>query len=98
MMDEGVDALDELFDGGEGAAADRLVSNVAEPTLDLVEPRSVGGREVHVIARMYREPGADFRVLVRGVVIDDQVQLELRRHAGVEMAQEREELLMAMPR
>ena len=86
VLDESVDALDELLDGGEGAAADGLMSDVTKPTFDLIKPRSVGGREVHVIARMCRKPGADFGVLVRGVVVDDQMELQVRRHTRVEMA------------
>lgn len=53
---------------------------------------------MHMIARMCREPGADFRVFVRGVVVDDEMQMQRRRHTGVEMPQEREELLVTMAR
>lgn len=86
VLDESVDALDELLDGGGGAAADGLMGDVTEPTFDLIEPGSVGGREVHVIARMCRQPGADFGVLVGGVVVDDEMELQVRRHTRVEKA------------
>ena len=51
-----------------------------------------------VIARAFREPGAHFGVLMGGVIVDDQVQIEFRGHAGIEVVQEGEELLMAMAR
>lgn len=96
VMDEGVDALDELFNGGEGAAPDRLLGNVAEPALDLIEPGRGGGREVDVVARTLGEPSANLRVLVGGVVVDDQMQLQRCRHAVVQMAQEGEKLLVTV--
>lgn len=98
VMDEGVDALDELFDGGEGAAANGLLSDAAKPAFDLIEPVGGGGSEVDVVARAMGEPGAYLWVLVGGVVVDDEVQFEGSRHAAIEMAQEGQELLMAMAR
>ena len=46
--DEVIDALHELFDAGERAAADGFVGDQREEALDLVEPRAVGRDEVHV--------------------------------------------------
>jgi hypothetical protein len=38
MLDEVVDFGDQFFDAFEGSAADGLLRNQSEPTLDLVEP------------------------------------------------------------
>ncbi len=48
VSDELVDALHELFDAGEGSAADGLVGDQREEPLELVQPRTVSGDEMHV--------------------------------------------------
>jgi len=92
--DEVVDSLHELFDAGERAAADGLVGDQREEALDLVEPGAVGRDEVHVPARARRQPGLDFRMAVGGVVVGNAVDVQLRRHRLIDLAQERQELLM----
>ena len=49
-------------------------------------------------ARSARQPRAHLRVLVGAVVVDDEMHVERAWNLGLEMAQEREELLMAMAR
>jgi hypothetical protein len=44
-----------------------------------------------------REPRAHGGVLVRGVVVDHQVHVEVRRHARVDALEEAQELLVAVP-
>ena len=46
--DELVDALNELLDAGERAAADCLVGDQREEALDLLEPGAVGPDAAHV--------------------------------------------------
>ncbi len=53
--DEAVDALHELLDAGERAAADGLVGDEGEEAFDLIEPGTVGRNEVHVPARPSRQ-------------------------------------------
>jgi hypothetical protein len=60
--DELIEALHELFDTGEGAAADRFVWDQREEVLELIEPGAVGRNEVHVPARPTRQPRFDLRV------------------------------------
>ena len=88
----------ELGDGGEGAAADRLLRDDVEPDLDLVEPGGVGGGEVEMIAWPGGQPALDAGVLVGGVVVNDEVDVEVRRHVGVDVFEEAQELLVAMAR
>jgi hypothetical protein len=57
----------------------------------------VGCRVVHVETRPLRQPGLELGVLVRAVVIDDVVQLQIPGHLLVNAAQKAEELLIAMP-
>jgi hypothetical protein len=91
------DALDEGANRLKRAASDRLPSNQPEPDLHLIEPRAVGRREMHVVARPLGQPRADLGMLVGGVVVHDQVDLQPRGNLGVEMPKECEKLLVPVP-
>ena len=90
------DLAHELFDAGKRAASDGLLSDDAEPAFDLVEPGRIGWGVVDVIARSLGEPGFDFGVLVGGVVVDDQMDIEIVGHVGIDVTQEREEFLVSV--
>ena len=55
-----------------------LAVNSPKEPLDQIEPRAAGRDEVQVKTRMAPEPRLGLRVLVRRVVIEDEVQLQLR--------------------
>ena len=95
---EVVDALHELLDAGERAAADRLVGDQREESFDLVEPGAVGRDEVHVPTRPSCEPRLDLRMAMSGVVVGDAVDVQLGRHGLVDFAQEGQELLVPVAR
>ena len=44
------------------------------------------------------EPGAYLRVFVRGVIVDDEMRIECRRHVGLDMLEEAQKLLMTSNR
>jgi hypothetical protein len=71
-------------DAGVRAAAQCFGVETREPALDLVEPRRVSRREMHMKARVLREPCAHGRRFVRAVVVHDDVDLQIGRHAGVD--------------
>ena len=50
-----------------------------EPALDLVEPRRISRCVMDMEARSCSKPGADFGMLVRGIVVDHQMSVEVRR-------------------
>ncbi len=82
-----------LVDGGlefgntaEHAAADALLCQLAEPALDEIEPRRRRGNEVKVEAGVLREPLLHLLMLVRGVVVHDQMQLQRRWRFAVDLA------------
>ena len=50
-----------------------------------------------VEARVPREPSADLGMLVGGVVIDNQVQVQIRRGPAIDLVEEADELLVPMP-
>lgn len=51
-----------------------------------------------MVARVPGEPGADSRVFVSGVVVNDQVHSEVGRNLRVDVAQKAQELLVSMAR
>ncbi len=66
------DGFNQLRDALEGAPADALVCQVAEPAFVYVDPGTICGDAVHVKPTMTLEPFLDLGVLMRGVVIRDQ--------------------------
>jgi len=50
-----------------------------------------------LVSRPLYEPCPHLRVLVRCIVIDNQVNIQIRRYAFVQPAQESEKLLVTMP-
>lgn len=79
-----------------GAAADALLSEGGEPALDMIEPGSQSGREVHVEPRMAGKPIAYRRRLVRVVVIHHEMDVHAARHVGLYGTQELQELAAAV--
>src|SRR4051812_37786483 len=69
------------------AATNRLTVNWTEPDLDLIEPRSVGGRVVNMKASSARKPSLNPGMLVSSVVVHDQMHIELFGHASLDVAQ-----------
>src|SRR3954447_16837792 len=94
--DEGVDPGDQLPGAGERTTADFPLAQDPEPALDLIEPGGVGGREVKMEAGVTRQPSTGLGMLVRTVVIDDEMHIEPRRNVGVNLLQEAEELLVSV--
>ncbi len=67
----------EFGDGGEDAATNALLSDQTEEALDLIEPGGRGRGEVQVKAGMLGQPCLNIGVLVGGVIVEDQVEIEL---------------------
>lgn len=96
-VDVSVDAVHEALETGEHAAADGVALQVAEPVLDLVEPRARRGRVVHAEPWVRFDPGPDVGVLVRGIVVRDHVHVQPGGHRPVDGPQEPEVLVMPVP-
>lgn len=91
-----LDSGDEFEDAVKRTALQTLSANVAEETLDHVEPGGRSGREVNVKAQMLLEPTAHLGVVMRPVVVHDQVQLLMRGCLALDLAQKRQPPVMAM--
>src|SRR6202171_3620300 len=75
--------VEVLLDGGfelghtlEDTASDAIGSDAAEEALDLVEPRRRCRGEVHVETWMPLKPSLHLGVLVGGVIVSDEVQIQ----------------------
>ena len=91
-----VDGLLQLGDAFEDAAPDAFSGDLGEEALDHVEP---GGRcrgEMDVEARVFFQPPFDRRRLVGGVVVDDQVNVQIGQGLAVDPVEETNELLVAV--
>ena len=69
----------EFGDALEHAATDLIAGDQAEEAFDLAEPGGGCRSEVHMEARMFCQPRLDLGMLVGGVVVGDQMQVEERR-------------------
>src|SRR6266542_2113079 len=91
--DVSLQGLNALVD----AALQRLGGQLAEPPLDQVEPRRAGRDEVQLEAGMGGQPPLDGVGFVGGVVVADQMDIQLGGHLLVELDQELAELHRAVP-
>ncbi len=79
-IDVAGDGVDELIDTVNGEALKLPVGEFGEEALNEIEPRSRGRREVKVHTRVLGEPRSDGRMLVGGVVVENDVDVELGRN------------------
>ena len=88
------DGLLQFVDALEDAAADAFSGDLGKEALDHVEPRAGRGREVQMEARMPLEPALYRGGLVGGIIIDDQMQVEIGQRPLVDGLEKAEELAM----
>ena len=94
LVDVGLDGLDQLGNIAEDAASQPVLRQVAEETLDHVQPRGTRRGEMKVEARMAFEPALGFVVFVGRGVVENQMQFFVRRRHAVDVAQKPQPLLM----
>ena len=79
-MHELIDLGHQSLHTAESPGPNRSPGDPVEPDRHLVQPGSVGRREVHVKAWPRRRPALDARMLVRGLVVHNHVHVQFRRH------------------
>ncbi len=67
-----------------------------EEAFDGIEPGCRGWCDVEMDARMSFERGADLGMLVRGVVVNDEMQVPVGRGFAMDLVEKADELLMPM--
>jgi hypothetical protein len=98
MLDPVVNRGLEFGDVVEGPSPDALASDFGEEPLNEVEPGTGCRREVQCEAFASRQPALNGRRLVGGVVVEDQVQIEMCGRLAVDGFQKRQELVCPMAR
>ena len=78
------------------SALDLFVSQHRKPALDKVEPGGTGRRKVHVESGVAREPATDPHGLVRPVVVEDEMHVEIGRRGCINRVEKSFKLLTAM--
>ena len=96
MLGVAFDPSDQIRDAFEGTGPDGLLCDQAEPAFHLIEPRGIGGRVVDMIAGASRQPAAHIGMFMHGVVVADDMDVEVFRHLLVNVFEEGEELLVSM--
>src|ERR1700730_10518497 len=77
----------------EDASADALARDLGEEPLDEIEPRTGCRREMQLETLVPGEPALHLLCLVRGVIVDDQMQIEMGGRLAVDLPQERQEFV-----
>ena len=80
------------------ASTQALGGQVTKEALHHVEPRGARRGEVQMETWMFVEPGFDLGTLVGGIVIQDQIQVAIRRRLLMEQPQKLQPLDMAVTR
>jgi len=88
----------QLSHAAEHAPANPLFGDVAEEAFDPVDLRRRGRREVQMKPRVLGQPVLDVRMLVGGVVIDDQMDRQVLVRLPVQLPHKAKELIMAVLR
>ena len=76
MLNPFVDRVFKFRDITEDASSDALARDLGEEPLDKIEPRAGCWREVELETLVPGEPLLHLLCLVRGVIVDDEMQIE----------------------
>ena len=94
--DEAIDCGLEIDEGMEDAPFEAPPGEFGEETLDGIEPGRRGRREVEDKSLVAIKPGADLRMLMDSVVVEDDMDGFLCRNLGVDDVQKADEFLVPM--
>lgn len=90
------DRLLQVADALEHSPAKALFAQVPKEALDHVQPRGAGRCEVAVETRVAFKPRLHFLMLVRGVVVTDEMNLPILGHAAFDQVKKAQPFLVAM--
>ena len=96
LVDVGVDRGFEIIGLFEGATLQSSGGREGKPALDEVEPRGGCRGEVQVPARALHQPVVDQLGLVGGGVVENEMDVEVRRHTQLDLIEEGAELDQTM--
>ena len=91
-----IDRRLQVDERAEDAATDALPCHLGEEVLHRIEPGRRGRCEVKGPARMACQPGQHFRMLVGGVVVEDDVDRLVRGNLALDSVEKANEFDMAV--
>lgn len=97
VVDVVVDRGFEIVGSFEGAALQALAGGKSEPAFDKIEPRGGCRGEVQVPAWALHQPVVDQLSLVSGGVVEHEMDVEVPRHARLDLIEVGAELNRTMP-
>src|SRR3546814_1511710 len=97
LLYKAVDGGLEIYDGMKDAVFQPAPCELGEKALDGIEPCARRRDEVEGPTRMPGQPGADLRLLVGRIIVEDDVAGLVSGHLGFDRVQEPDELLMPVP-
>ncbi len=80
-----------------GAAPELFSCELGKPSFDLIDPGRRRGREVHVVVRPPRQPRFDYGGFMRGVIVHDDVNVDVMRDAGIDLLKKVQKFCRPMP-
>ena len=95
-LQECLNALFQVGHADKGPSSHRFVGQLCEPPLNLIEPTGTGWNEMQFKAAVSLEPGLHFGVLVRAVVVQHQVKIQLFCELPIQASEKLQKLLMPM--
>src|SRR5437762_3018704 len=93
-----MDRLLEVGNAPEDAASDALARDLGKEALNEIEPGCARRREVQMEAWMLGKPRLHLGRLVRPVVVEHEMYVEVLLHAPIDPPQEADELLGTVTR
>lgn len=97
VSDVGPDGVPERLRVAMDPAPQLFLGEQGKPALHQIEPGGAGRREVHMEARSLEQPPADHGGLMRPIVVEDEMHVQLSRDRGLNRVEELPEFLRALP-
>jgi hypothetical protein len=94
ILDVVIDFRDQFLHAAKGSPAKSLLRDAMEADLHLIEPEGTGWSEVQVEPRPCGEPAFNSQMLGRGVIIYDDVHLQVLRYVLLNLPEKTQIFLM----
>lgn len=91
-----VDGIDQVGNAFENATANAFVGDLAEPTLDQIQPGTGSWNKVQMETWMPFQPEFDPWMFVGAVIVDNEMEIEAGRSIRIDFVQEPDKLLMSV--
>ncbi len=98
ILDVVIDFLDQFLDAAKGSPAKSSLRDAIEPDLHLIQPGGIGWSEVYVEPWPCGEPASNSQMFVRGVIIHDDVHLQVLRDVLFNLPEKTQIFLMPVTR